>query len=204
VNNNESQWLVQAQKGDTQAFTRLVDIYQKPVYHLCYRMLGNPNDAEDAAQETFLRAYKSIRRYDVKRSFATWILSIASHYCIDQLRKRRFTAISLDDDERSWMEPPDPGPNPEMVYTMKEKEKQVHTLLDQLGPKDRAAVIMRYWYEFSYDEISKALSLSVSAVKSRLHRARKELASQWGNQQKQSLTNGRMNPERMQNESPAF
>ena len=85
---NESEWLDGAIEGDDDAFAQLVELYQKPVYNLCYRMLGTPGDAEDAAQEAFLRAYKNLRRYDRNRSFATWLLSIASHYCIDQLRKR--------------------------------------------------------------------------------------------------------------------
>ena len=84
---NESEWLVRVMEGDDLAFTRLVEKYQRPVYNLCYRMLGNAGDAEDAAQEAFLRAYKSLNRYDQKRPFATWLLSIASHYCIDQPRQ---------------------------------------------------------------------------------------------------------------------
>jgi RNA polymerase sigma-70 factor (ECF subfamily) len=202
VRENESEWLVRAQKGDDVAFARLVELYQKPVYNLCYRMLGNPGDAEDAAQEAFLRAYKNLRRYDRKRSFATWLLSIASHYCIDQLRKRRFNAFSIDDDEKAWLEPPDPGLGPESTVSVHEKQAQVQRLLEKLSPKDRAAVVMRYWYDYSYDEIAQELSLTVSAVKSRLHRARRDLAGQWTTMQ--AKTAERMNPERMQHETPAF
>ena len=199
MDNNESEWLVRAIEGDDQAFTRVIEIYQKPVYNLCYRMLGNAGDAEDAAQETFLRAYKSLDRYDAKRSFATWLLSIASHYCIDQLRKRRFTSFSMDDEDHAWLEPPDPGPNPEVSVGIIEKQEQVQKMLEHLGPKDRSAVLMRYWYNYSYQEIAETLSLTVSAVKSRLHRARKELAEVWQLEQTQSL-----NAERICHESPAF
>jgi RNA polymerase sigma-70 factor (ECF subfamily) len=199
VDNNESEWLVRAIEGDDQAFTRVIEIYQKPVYNLCYRMLGNAGDAEDAAQETFLRAYKSLDRYDAKRSFATWLLSIASHYCIDQLRKRRFTSFSMDDEDHTWLEPPDPGPNPEVSVSIIEKQEQVQKMLEYLGPKDRSAVLMRYWYNYSYQEIAETLSLTVSAVKSRLHRARRELAEVWQLEQAQSL-----NAERICHESPAF
>ena len=86
---NEAELLSKAQQGDAQAFTWLVETYQRPVFNLCYRMLGNAQDAEDAAQETFLRAYKNLRRYDRSRPFSTWLLSIAAHYCIDQARRRR-------------------------------------------------------------------------------------------------------------------
>ena len=177
----------------------LVESYQKPVYNLCYRMLGNAGDAEDAAQESFLRAYRFLERYDQKRSFATWLLSIASHYCIDQLRKRRFTSFSIDDEDHAWLEPPDPGPNPEMSVSIGEKQAQVQALLEDLGPKDRSAVIMRYWYNYSYEEIAEALSLTVSAVKSRLHRARRDLAVEWQSQQAQTQA-----AERIRHESPAF
>jgi len=196
---NESEWLVRAVEGDDAAFAHLVESYQKPVYNLCYRMLGNAGDAEDAAQESFLRAYRSLERYDQKRSFATWLLSIASHYCIDQLRKRRFTSFSIDDEDHAWLEPPDPGPNPEMSVSIGEKQAQVQALLEDLGPKDRSAVIMRYWYNYSYEEIAEALSLTVSAVKSRLHRARRALAVEWQSQQAQTQT-----AERIRHESPAF
>ena len=199
MDNNESEWLVRAIEGDDLAFTQLIEIYQKPVYNLCYRMLGNAGDAEDAAQEAFMRAYKALDRYDEKRSFATWLLSIASHYCIDQLRKRRFTSFSMDDEDHAWLEPPDPGPNPEVSLSIREKQEQVQKLLDGLGSKDRSAVVMRYWYNYSYEEIAETLSLTVSAVKSRLHRARKELAEVWQLQQAQSL-----NAERICHESPAF
>jgi RNA polymerase sigma-70 factor (ECF subfamily) len=202
VKDNESEWLVRAQKGDDQAFARLVELYQKPVYNLCYRMLGNPGDAEDAAQESFLRAYKNLRRYDSARPFATWLLSIASHYCIDQLRKRRFNAFSLDDDERAWLEPPDPGMGPETTLSVHEKQAQVQELLENLSPKDRAAVVMRYWYDYSYEEIAQELSLTVSAVKSRLHRSRRDLANHLSIVQ--AKANERIKPERMHNESPAF
>jgi RNA polymerase sigma-70 factor (ECF subfamily) len=199
VNDNESEWLVRALEGNDSAFTHLVEIYQRPVYNLCYRMLGDSGDAEDAAQESFLRAYKSLDRYDNERSFVTWLLSIASHYCIDQLRKRRFTSFSIDDEDHAWLDPPDPGPNPEISLSLTEKSAQVQELLEVLAPKDRSAVVMRYWYDYSYEEIADALSLSVSAVKSRLHRARRELAVGWQSQQAQSLT-----AERIYNESPAF
>ncbi len=91
----------------------------------------------------FCESYKNLRRYDRNRSFVTWLLSIASHYCIDQLRKRRFNAFSIDDDEKAWLEPPDPGMGPESSLTEQEKQAQVQELLEKLSPKDRAAVVMR-------------------------------------------------------------
>lgn len=74
MSEQETLWIQQAIKGDDEAFGRLVENYQTPVYHLCYRMLGNSNDAEDAAQESFIRAYRYLKKYDPNRSFATWII----------------------------------------------------------------------------------------------------------------------------------
>ena len=78
--NEETTWILQAQQGNDEAFTLLVEHYQTPVFNLCYRMLGEPELAEDAAQESFLRVYQNLARYDRQRSFATWLLSITAHY----------------------------------------------------------------------------------------------------------------------------
>jgi RNA polymerase sigma-70 factor (ECF subfamily) len=196
---NESDWLVQAAAGDELAFARIVENYQKPVFNLCYRMLGNPGDAEDAAQETFMRAYKYLDRYDSNRPFATWLLSIASHYCIDQLRRKKFQGFSMDDEERDWLEPPATGTNPEIAVSNNEKQSQVQELLALLNPKDRSIVVMRYWYDYSYQEIADALSITVSAVKSRLHRSRRELALGWQSRRAENHI-----AERICHESPAF
>lgn len=181
----ESEKLIQAQKGSVDAFTELVNTHQNAVYNLCYRMLGDPYEAEDAAQETFIRAYKSMKGYDKNRSFSTWLLSIAAHYCIDQLRKKRLKVTSIEDTPH--LEIPDSGPNPEVSLTKSEQQKHVKDLLNVLNETDRAIVIMFYWYEFSYGEIAEALNLTSSAVKSRIHRARAQLAKTW-NEKNQTLS----------------
>ena len=199
--NDENAWVLQAQQGDDDAFTQLVETYQKPVYNLCYRMLGEPEVAEDAAQETFLRAYQNLHRYDSSRPFGTWILSIAAHYCIDRLRKKKFSVFSIDAEDEDGMpfEVADPAsPDPEVESVTKEDRDQLHILLKDLEPTDRAAVIMRYWYDYSEVEIAQSLKLTVSAVKSRLHRSRRALAGMW---QKEM---SRPHPERRSRESLAF
>ena len=197
MSNLEQEWIQQAMKGDDAAFTNIVETYQRPVYNLCYRMLGDPVDAEDAAQEAFWRAYQNIKRYDPARSFPTWLLSIAAHYCIDQQRKRRIPILSVE--LLPEEDAPDPAPNPEKVVGNLEESSQMRRLLGKLGTQDRAAVILRYWYEFSEEEIARSLSLTVSAVKSRLHRARKELAQSW--QETQAVNTL---PARRKHESPAI
>ncbi len=199
--NEEMAWVSQAQQGSDEAFTRLVETYQTPVYNLCYRMLGEPEAAEDAAQETFLRAFQHLHRYDRKRPFATWLLSIAAHYCIDRLRRRKFAMFSMDeeDDEGNMIELPDPeSPDPEAESVKGETRDRIHTMLKNLDDIDRAAIVMRYWYDFSEAEIAESLRLTVSAVKSRLHRARKELAGLWQEEEPRSKH------ERRPHESPAF
>ncbi|MEP7134449.1 MAG: sigma-70 family RNA polymerase sigma factor [Chloroflexota bacterium] len=198
---DENAWVLQAQQGNDDAFTQLVEAYQKPVYNLCYRMLGEPETAEDAAQETFLRAYQNLHRYDSARSFGTWILSIAAHYCIDRLRKKKFSVFSMDaeDEDGTPFEVADPAsPDPEAESVKKEDRARLHLMLKDLDDTDRAAVIMRYWYDYSEVEIAQSLKLTVSAVKSRLHRSRKALAGMW--QEEKS----RAHPERRSRESLAF
>jgi RNA polymerase sigma-70 factor (ECF subfamily) len=199
--NEEQAWVQEAQQGSDEAFTKLVETYQTPVFNLCYRMLGEPELAEDAAQETFLRAYQHLHRYDQKRSFATWLLSIAAHYCIDKLRRRKFSMFSMDqeDEEGNTFEIADPdSPNPEMESMKGQTRARVQSMLKDMDATDRAAIIMRYWYDYSEIEIAESLRLTVSAVKSRLHRARKELAGMWQEEET------RAHAERRTYESPAF
>lgn len=178
--NEEMTWITQAQLGNEEAFTCLVEHYQTPVFNMCFRMLGEAEAAEDAAQESFLRAYQNLGMYDLQRPFATWLLSIAAHYCIDKLRRKRFNVFSLDqereDDDRP-IEIPDPtAQNPEQESIRKEEQEVIQKMLRKLDHTDRAAVILRYWYDFSEVEIAGSLNLTVSAVKSRLHRARRSMA----------------------------
>jgi RNA polymerase sigma-70 factor (ECF subfamily) len=175
----EEDWLQLAINGDDEAFTQLVETYQTPVYNLCYRMLGSENLAEDAAQETFWRAYRNLKRYDPQRSFITWLLSIAAHYCIDQQRKKHLPLFEMD--EYPDFDVADPQvPNPEQEFFRGQEDAELHGLLAKLSVQDRAVVILKYWYGASEEEISQMLSLSVSAVKSRLHRSRRQLAQMVG------------------------
>ena len=199
--NDELAWVLQAQQGNDEAFTRLVEEYQTHVYNLCYRMLGEPEAAEDAAQETFLRAYQNLHRYDRNRSFATWLLSIGAHYCIDRLRRRKLSAFSIDqeNEDGTTFEIADAAsPDPESESVKREDRDRLHVLLKNLDATDRAAVIMRYWHDASEVEIAESLNLSVSAVKSRLHRARRALAGMWQEDKP------RTRAERRIYESPAF
>lgn len=199
--NDELTWVIQAQQGNDEAFTRLVEEHQTHVYNLCYRMLGEPEAAEDAAQESFLRAYQNLHKFDQSRPFTTWLLSIAAHYCIDRLRRRKLSIFSLDEenDDGTTYEVADPAsPDPEVEAVKHETHERLHILLRDLDETDRAAVIMRYWYDYSEIEIAESLKLTVSAVKSRLHRSRRALAGMWQEDKPVART------ERRPHESPAF
>jgi RNA polymerase sigma-70 factor (ECF subfamily) len=174
VESDLQQWLDEAIQGNEESYCRLVEHYQTGVFNLCYRMLGNRMEAEDAAQEVFWRAYKALHRYDPERSFQTWLLSIASHFCIDQQRKRRLNLVEIDTPFEETYH--GNSPTPESVYTQNEKASQIENLVNELKPTDRATLVLRYYHQMSEKEIAETLSLSVSAVKSRLFRARKELA----------------------------
>lgn len=178
---DESKLFELSRDGDEEAFAQLVDRYQTPVYNLCYRMLGDTAEAEDAAQEVFIKAYGNMKRYDPARKFINWILTIASNHCIDRLRKRKFQLISLEE----WMSGPKPGSSEvglESLVIAKEGREDIQEMIGQLGAQDRAAIILRYWYDMSYEEIASTLTLSIGAVKSRLHRARRDIAKIWQEQ----------------------
>jgi RNA polymerase sigma-70 factor, ECF subfamily len=181
-------WVERALAGDQQAFGELVQLHQHAVYNLAYRMLGERGEAEDAAQETFLRAYSHLDRYDSDRPFRTWLLSIASNHCIDRLRKRRLTWLSLEEPL-----PAHPALNsnelePEDAVISNERGVLIQSMLAELPPDYRAAVVLRYWYDLSYTEIAEVLETTESAVKSRLFRARQTLA------EKMSDTHGKAIP----------
>lgn len=172
---SETDWVQRARAGDEASFAALVEAYQTPIYNLCYRMLGEAGEAEDAAQETFLRAYSQLASYDPSRPFKTWLFSIANHHCIDRLRKRRLTWLSLEDDLPPHPALQEQAPGPEDASVRREQTEALQALLARLAPDDRSVVVMRYWYDLSYEEIADATRTTVSAVKSRLHRARGSL-----------------------------
>jgi RNA polymerase sigma factor (sigma-70 family) len=161
--------------GDHNAFAVLVERYKDAVQNLAYRMLGNVTEAEDVAQETFVRAYTQLATYKSVHKFSTWLLSIASHLAIDQLRRRRFLALPLEDVPfLEWIV--DMGISPEQSALQGERQDEVQRYLLRLPGKYRAVIILRYWHDFSYEEIATALHLTPALVKARLHRARELLA----------------------------
>ncbi len=178
MNEQEQRWLELARKGDQQAFCRLVNAYQRPVMSLTYRILGDVEEAEDASQETFLRAWSRLHQYNPEHKFSTWVFSIANHHCIDRLRKRRVTIVPLDDTPVAFSLQGNED-RPEESLLAEESAQEMQALVQLLSPEYRTPLILRYWQECSYQEIAAVMELSLPAVKSRLFRARQKLAEEY-------------------------
>lgn len=177
---SDEELLTLSRNGDIEAFSLLVERYQKMLYTVAYRFLGNPEDASDAAQEALVRAFKNLQGFRGQCSFKTWLQHIIANVCRDALRRqRRRPVISLDslqDNENSSWELPDGNTNsPEEIVINREEGDYLHKLIQSLSPEYRMVVIMRDVQGFSYDEIAKRLNCSVGTIKSRLSRARQNL-----------------------------
>jgi RNA polymerase sigma-70 factor (ECF subfamily) len=166
--------------GDEKAYRELVEMYQGQVFSLALRMVRRREDAEDATQETFVRMFRALERYDTNRPFAAWLMTIASRLCIDQIRRRRVNPVSLTQtepgsDEAYEMDVEDPGPGPDEITSHSEEERRGNELIQSLPPHYRVVVVLRHLQDLSYEEIAQALNLPLGTVKARIHRAREIL-----------------------------
>ncbi|MGZ4106332.1 MAG: RNA polymerase sigma factor SigW [Tumebacillaceae bacterium] len=170
-----------AQKGDRLAFAELVELYKDKLYNLGYRMMGNPQEAEDVAQEAFMRAFANLAKYNNSHKFSTWIYRIATNLCIDKMRKKK-ADFSLDaelpgedsgGDMYTRIAAPDRTPEEEVVRA--ETQEEVQRAIEALPENYRAAVILKYMHDLSLQEIADILEVPVSTVKTRIHRGREAL-----------------------------
>lgn len=181
--------LRRALDGDLEGFNGLVELYQRAVFNLCLRMLGSPPAAEDAAQDAFLSAYRSLRTFRGS-AFRPWLMRIAANACTDELRRRgRRPALSLDapvagsDDH---IDVPDPAAGPEVEALRSEQATIVQAGLLKLPHDQRLAVVMCDIQGFAYEEIAQAMGCSVGTVKSRIARGREKLRRELGPMKEQS------------------
>ena len=170
------------QRGDANAFEYLVAAYEKNVYNLALRMTGNPEDAEDMAQEAFLKAYSSLDSFRGDSKFSVWLYRIVSNVCLDFLRKqkkRQSFSLSMEDDdgEEGELELPDLRRLPEDELEKKLTRDAVQRGLAQLPEDARQILLLREIHGLSYEEIGEALGLEPGTVKSRIFRARKKLCA---------------------------
>jgi RNA polymerase sigma-70 factor (ECF subfamily) len=159
--------------GEVDAFGEIVRRYQVSVFNVCYRLLGERRDAEDLAQEAFLRAYQRLRSYDEERPFGPWVRQVAARLCLNYLERPAPSSFPLDE-ENDW--PAATGEQPEAQARKREREQTIRRALVALPAKQRTAVELRHFQEFSYEEIAVAMGLPLSDVKSHLFRGRKALA----------------------------
>lgn len=174
VSVSDRELVEQAQNGDAAAFGELVRRYQASVFNVCYRMTGERREAEDLAQEAFIRAYGRFSLFDAEKSFGPWIRRVAVNVCLNKLQRKDADSVELD--EESDTAAASPLQNPERVLEKAQTAQALRAALGELPPHYRAVVELRHFQELSYTEIAEQLRLPLSDVKSHLFRARRLLA----------------------------
>ncbi len=165
--------VARAQAGDSDAFRVLVERHGRSVFRLAFRMTGNEQDAEDIVQETFLRAYKQLNRYENRAGFGTWLYRIAANYSLDFLRSRKSKHNESGDEMLAAVASPSPGP--ERTLLSGQVQVCVEQALSELSQQERTAFVLRHYEGLSIEEISGALGLSGNAAKHSIFRAVQKL-----------------------------
>jgi RNA polymerase sigma-70 factor (ECF subfamily) len=173
----------QVKKGDQNAFGEIVELYKDRVYHVCFRMLGNKQEAEDAAQEAFIRAYMNISSFNQDLKFSTWIFRIATNLCIDRIRKKKpdyylDAEVAGTDGLTMYSQIASDAPLPEKELESQELQETIQQEILKLPEKYRSAIVLKYIEELSLNEISEILDLPLGTVKTRIHRGREALRKQ--------------------------
>lgn len=185
VKDDEPQLVLAARAGNIEAFETLVERYERKIFRLTQNITQNREDAEDAMQESFLKAFEHLNEFQGNSRFYTWLVRIAVNQALMKLRKRRPNEVSLDQDldtgeDTIPREVEDWGPSPEDRYEQRELSGILSEVISELTPPFRIVFQLRDIEELSTEETAEALGLSVSAVKSRLLRARLKLRQKLG------------------------
>lgn len=174
------QLVAKARSGDERAYRTLLQKYERAVFSICLRMVRNRDEASDLAQESFIKVFHSLDRYNPQYAFSSWLFKITSNLCIDHLRKRRIATFGMDDPidgekgeiQRQYMTT---DPNPEEVYVRSEKVRRLEEAIAALPEHYRIMLVLRHQEDLSYEEIADTLSIPLGTVKARIHRAREML-----------------------------
>ena len=171
---------VEAKRGSEEAFRELVERFHRPVYALIVRIVRQPELAEDLSQETFLKAWKALARFDPERRFSSWIFKIAHNSALDELRRGGLETVSLDAPFAGDDEPPElpadlAAENPLLRTLARESGRLLERAISRLRPAYRGILLLRFAQEMSYDEIAEVLGLPLGTVKIHIFRARAEL-----------------------------
>lgn len=165
--------------GDQKAYADLLDRYRDAIYFMLLKMVNNASDAEDLTIEAFGKAFKNIAQYTPNFAFSTWLFKIASNNCIDFIRKKKASHISIEqsenDEDSAPISIPDDLPDPEENLIKEQKTILMRTVVAKLKPRYRRLIELRYFEEMSYEEISEELELPIGTVKAQLFRARELL-----------------------------
>jgi len=168
-----------AVKGDEKAYAELLGRYKDAIYYMLLKMVNNKSDAEDLTIEAFGKAFKNLAQYTPNYAFSTWLFKIATNNCIDFIRKKKANLISLDhssDDQDNITTPlQSDSPDPEEDMIKSQRMALTRDVVSKLKPRYRTLVELRYFKEYSYDEIAKELGLPIGTVKAQLFRARELL-----------------------------
>jgi RNA polymerase sigma-70 factor, ECF subfamily len=170
-------------KGDQDAFAEIVEIYSNSIFQLGYRMLGNRHEAEDIAQEAFIRAYVNIKSFNQDLKFSTWLFRIATNLCIDRIRKKKpdyylDAEVSGTDGLTMYSQLSSNSPLPENELESLELHETVQKEILKLPEKYRSVIVLKYMEELSLNEISEILDMPLGTVKTRIHRGREALRQQ--------------------------
>ena len=174
----EKKLIKSAARGDADAFEKLVLENERMIYALSLRMLGNEQDAQDAVQEVFLKAWRSLGSFRAESRFSVWLYRMTNNACLDMLRRRRVPSVSLTPEENETVpDIPDPSPGPQELLEDNELRRAVQSALAELPEDFRRAIVLRETAGLSYAEIALAMNIDVGTVKSRIFRARKKLCA---------------------------
>jgi RNA polymerase sigma-70 factor, ECF subfamily len=169
--------ILHARRGEAKAFGELVRRTQTAVFNVCYRLMGERREAEDMAQEAFIRAYERLGTFDLERPFLPWIRRVAANLCLNHLSAQTPDQEELDDER----DKADAGESPSSLVEQREQTERIRAALLALPPRYRVVIELRHFQELSYDEIARTLNRPLSDVKSDLFRARKILAEKLKN-----------------------
>jgi len=173
---DDLQILKRFNNGDISVFEELVLKYRDRIYSLCRHMLGNAHDAEDAAQDTFLKAYQKLNDFKPEASLYTWLYRIAVNTCLDYKKRPFFESLFKKSEGEVFIdEPASDWPSQERLYESKQLGRALSLGLKQLSEKLRTVLILKEIEGLSYEEIAEVLDISTGTVKSRISRAREEL-----------------------------
>ena len=167
--------------GDPKAYNELMRLYRDPIYFMLYEKLGDQDLAKDLTIESLGKAFRKLHLYVPDYTFSTWLFTVARNHCIDYLRKRKLPTFSIDqiinddDGQKISLDLESTDPNPERILITKQRIKILRRVVEQLKPVYRNLVRLRYFKEYSYDEISKELDIPLGTVKAQLYRSREQL-----------------------------